>query len=190
MQTYVDHLRRSQTESAFALMKKQRDIWLRFLLPMLLLVAQTADAVTINIAAGAPRISLRVGAAGGTISLVTFTLTATNAGNGVAVNGAPNITIIAEARAVAPNTRTATLTVNSSTAMISGADSIPMTEINWTTNDVALPAGTFSGGPGQSLTSFMNSRRRTTTHTFRYVNTQIYPSGTYNGQVTYTLAMP
>jgi hypothetical protein len=164
-------------------------LWV-LVLTTLPLAPQQVAAVTVNIAAGAPRISLRVGAAGGAISLVTFTLTATTAGNGAAINGAPNIRIIAEARAVAANTRTATLTVNSTTAMTSVPNSIPMTELSWTTNDVALPAGTFSGGPGQSLTSFMNSRRRTTMHTFRYANTQIYPSGTYNGQVTYTLAMP
>lgn len=174
-------------------MKKQRNICMRFLLatlPGLLLVAAAANAVTINIAAGAPRISLRVGANGGVISRVTFTLTATNAGNGVQINGAPNINIVAEARAVAANSRTATLTVNSTANMVSGANSIPMSTVSWTTNDVALPAGTFTGGPGQVLTSFMNSRRRTTGHTFRYANTQIFPSGTYNGQVTYTLAMP
>jgi hypothetical protein len=149
-----------------------------------------AAAVTLVIANGAPQIRLRVGAAGATISLVTFTLTATNAGNGTAINGAPNITIIAEARGPVANARNATLTVNSSAAMISGADSIPMSVITWTTNDAAFPVGTFSGGAGQVLTTFQNSRRRTTAHTFRYANTQIFPSGTYNGQVTYTLSMP
>ncbi len=149
-----------------------------------------ATAVTVVVANGTPQIRLRVGAAGAGISLVTFTLTATNAGNGVAINGAPNITIIAEARGPVANARNATLTVNSTAAMISGADSIPMSVITWTTNDATFPVGTFSGGAGQVLTTFQNSRRRTTAHTFRYANTQIFPAGTYNGQVTYTLSMP
>ena len=149
-----------------------------------------AFAVTVVIANGAPQIRLRVGAAGAAISLVTFTLTATNAGNGTAINGTPNITIIAEARGLVADSRNATLTVNSSAAVISGADTMPMSVISWTTNDAAFPVGTFSSGVGQVLTTFQNSRRRTTAHTFRYANTQIFPSGTYNGQVTYTLAMP
>ena len=127
---------------------------------MFLCVAEMRQvaAVTIVIANGAPQIRLRVGAAGAVISLVTFTLTATNAGNGVAINGAPNITIIAEARGPVANARNATLTVNSSAAMISGADSIPMSVITWTTNDATFPVGTFSGGAGQVLTTFQNDR--------------------------------
>jgi len=174
--------------------RKQRKVRASILVAVGLICSLTemrqAFAVTVVIANGAPQIRLRVGAAGVTISLVTFTLTASNAGNGTAINGTPNITIIAEARGLVADSRNATLTVNSSAAMISGADAIPMSVISWTTNDAAFPVGTFSGGVGQVLTTFQNSRTRTTAHTFRYANTQIFPAGTYNGQVTYTLSMP
>jgi hypothetical protein len=148
------------------------------------------QAVTVVIAAGAPRLILRVGAAGATITRVTFPVTLANVGNGVGINGVPAVTIIADARSTVALPRTATLTVDSSNALISGAQSIPMTAISWNTNDVALPAGTFAGAAGQVLTSFQTSRRRTTRHTFRYANTIVPAAGTYDGRVTYTLTMP
>lgn len=162
----------------------------QFFVASLCCFATFADAVTIVIAAGAPRLRLRVGAAGATVSTVAFNVTAANVGTGVAVNGTPNITIIAEARALAATPRTATLTVNSSVPLASGGNTLPTTAISWTTNDATFPAGSFSAALAQPLTSFNSSRRRTTTHTFRYANVAVVPAGTYVGTVTYSLSMP
>jgi hypothetical protein len=153
-------------------------------------VGAPAMAVTIVIGAGAPRLILRVGATGATISTVTFPVTVANVGNGVPINGTPAITIIAEARAPAATPRTATLTVDSSLPLVSGANTLPMTLVSWTTNDATFPASTFTAGAGQSLTSFNTSRRRTTRHTFRYANNVVPAPGTYTARVTYTLTMP
>ena len=55
-----------------------------------LAVATPASALTIAVANGAPQITLRVGQTGGTISLVTFTVPAASAGNGVPIDGVSN----------------------------------------------------------------------------------------------------
>ena len=75
-------------------------------------------------------------------------------------------------------------------------DSIPITEISWTVsalggdpNPTAIPAGTFSGGT-QFLTNVAQGTLRENCHTFRFANTAIRASGTYNGRVTYTISVP
>lgn len=176
---------------------------------LLALAALPAGAVTVVIANGAAQLQLRIGATGGTISRVTFTVTAANAGNGTPIAGttnaaagsaqgasfpacaANNVRVWARARAPAANTRTATLQVNSSGSLTSGANSIPFTDFDWiTSSGPEIPSGTFSGSPTQALMSFMNSREVGMCMRFRYLNTTLYPAGTYNGQLTYNLNMP
>ncbi|APV48429.1 hypothetical protein BWI17_01240 [Betaproteobacteria bacterium GR16-43] len=170
--------------------------------------AFTASAVTIAVADGAPQISLRIGATGGTISLVTFAVAAATAGNGTPVVGttnaaagsaqgtfaacaANNVRVWARARSTVANSRTATLQVNSSGTMTSGANAIPFTDIDWITSaGPEIPSGSFSGSATQTLMSFMNSREVGMCLQFRFLNNTVYPAGTYNGQMTFNLNMP
>ena len=75
-------------------------------------------------------------------------------------------------------------------------DTIPISQISWTVsalggdpNPTAIPAGTFAGGT-QFLTNVAQGTLRENCHTFSYANTAFRPSGTYTGQVTYTLSTP
>ena len=91
----------------------------------------------------------------------------------------------------------ATLQVTSPANLTNGTgDTIPFTEISWTTsalggdaNPNAIPAGTFSGGT-QFLTNVAQGTLRENCHTFSFANTAMRPSGTYDGRVTYTLFVP
>ncbi len=167
-----------------------------------LLVVMTAEAATIVVGNAPTRVRLRVGATGGAIDVVTFSVPAGSVGNGTPVAGtvtasgvcaANNVLIDAEARATPADSRTATLSADSSMPLSSGADTIPFTEIEWTASGYApitIPSGAFSGAAGQVLTSFQNSRRARQCHAFSFRNTQIFGAGTYIGRVTYTLTMP
>ncbi len=91
----------------------------------------------------------------------------------------------------------ATLQVTSPANLTNGAgDTIPFTEISWTTsalggdaNPNAIPAGTFTGGT-QFLTNVAQGTLRENCHTFSFANTAMRASGTYDGRVTYTLFTP
>jgi hypothetical protein len=172
--------------------------------------AWPADALTVVIADNAPEIALRVGAPGGAISLVTFNVAAATAGTGAVVSGttnaaagsaqapnfggacaANNVRIWARARSTAGFTRTATLTVNSSGGISSGANTIPFTDFSWVSSGgTEIPSGSFTGSPTQPLLSFQTSREVSVCKLFQFANATIYPAGTYNGQITYTLQMP
>jgi hypothetical protein len=173
------------------------------------LVALPAGAVTVVVATGTQQLQLRIGATGGTISTVTFTVPAASAGNGTPVLGttnaaagsaqgasfpacaANNVRVWARARAPVANSRTATLQVNSSGNITSGANAIPFTDFDWiTSSGPEIPSGGFSGSATQTLMSFQNSREVGMCLQFRFLNTTVYPAGTYNGQLTFNLNMP
>jgi hypothetical protein len=169
-----------------------------------------ASALTVTVGDAAPEISLRVGQAGGGVSRVTFAVTAAVAGTGTPVLGTttanagrrqnPNfgtdcpaneVRIWARARSTAANPRTATLTVNGSGSLTSGPNAIPFTNFDWVTSGGAeIPSGTFTGSPSQALLTFGTSREVSVCQRFRFLNTVVYPAGTYNGQLTYSLQMP
>jgi len=155
-----------------------------------LLFATAAEAITIVLPdAPRPRIRIQVGGPGGGIDVVTFTVPATNVGDGTPVTNPTPIEVRVEFRAAPANSRTAVLTANSSTPLSNGVDTIPFTTISWTSSDPDIPSGTFNGGV-QTLMSFLNSRRVTSFHTFTYANDVVVAAGTYTGRVTYTLTAP
>jgi len=176
----------------------------------LIAAAPPSHALTFNIANGGAQIYLRIGQTGGTVSIVTFPVTAANAGTGIVAGTAPAaagafspqtgnfpacganfVRIVARARAPVANTRTATLSVTSTGSLSAGANTIPFTKFSWISDDVAdLPGGAFLGVANQALVSFQNSREVGACHRFQFLNDTVYAPGTYNGTVTYNLAMP
>jgi hypothetical protein len=92
----------------------------------------------------------------------------------------------------------ATLTVTSPVNLISASSqTIPFSSISWTTgisrspDTVKLPAGTFVGGTTQTLSSVTRNTWFEDCYTFSYDNSDsTLLSGTYTGQVTYTLTAP
>jgi hypothetical protein len=175
-----------------------------------LLATSEAHALTVAVGNGAAEIALRVGAPGGTISTVTFAVAAATAGTGTPVVGttnaaagsaqAPNfgtacgantVRIWARARSAVGNSRTATLTVNGSGTLVSGANSIPITDFDWVTSGgTEIASGAFTGSASQTLLTFQNSREVSVCLQHRFLNSTVYPSGTYTGQILYTLQMP
>lgn len=89
------------------------------------------------------------------------------------------------------------LTVTAPTSLVNAnGNTIPFSQISWTssgngdgTATQPFPSGTFAGGT-QILGNFPKNTWRESCHTFSYGNDAIVPAGTYNGRVTYTLAVP
>lgn len=89
---------------------------------------------------------------------------------------------------------TATVQVSAPINLVSGSDTIPFSQISWTStangNATAdIPAGAFAGGT-QFLVSIPSNRWLENCHVFSYANTVVVPAGTYTGRVVYTMTAP
>lgn len=89
---------------------------------------------------------------------------------------------------------TAVLTVSTPATLTSGTNTIPFSEISWTstangnaTADIA--AGTFNGG-SITLANIAAGTWVEDCHTFTYANTAVRAAGTYTGRATYSLSLP
>jgi len=167
-----------------------------FFITLLILIFQpVAHAEIVFNSFGAPaEVRIRVGAQTG-VTTVTHNVPATNVGDGTPVAGTPN-SILIEASARRTGFFSALFTnfivsVDSSTPLSNGTDTIPFTSISWTAQDGDIPSGNFTGSPAQVILpptrAFWLVRDW---HTFFYNNTQIVPYGTYTGRVTYTVSVP
>ncbi len=141
-------------------------------------------------------VRIRVGAQTG-VTTVTHNVPATQIGDGTPIEGAPTSVIIeASARRASWGDRNLRfiISVDSSTPLSNGTNTISFTNISWTAEDGGnrgIPSGNFNGSPAQVLLVPTRARYLVTDyHTFYYNNTQIVPSGTYTGSVTYTVSMP
>jgi hypothetical protein len=167
-----------------------------FIITLIIFIFQPlAHAVIIFEGWGAPdEVRIRVGAAAG-ITTVTHDVPATNVGDGTPVSGTPN-SILIEASARRAGFFAALFTnfivsVDSSTPLSNGTDTISFTSISWTAQDEDIPSGNFTGSPAQVILSPTRALWRVSDrHTFYYNNTQIVPYGTYAGRVTYTVSVP
>lgn len=88
----------------------------------------------------------------------------------------------------------ATLQVTTPANLTSGADSIPFSQISWTssangnaTADIA--AGTFTGGT-LLLAEIRRNRAVENCFTYTYANTLVAPAGTFTGRAVFTLMVP
>ena len=139
-------------------------------------------------------VRIRVGAQTG-VTTVTFNVPATQFGDGTPIEGAPASVIIEASarRASRPHLRFI-ISVDSSTPLSNGTSTISFTNISWTAEDGGnrgIPSGNFDGSPAQVVRRPTRTRWLITDyHTFYYNNTQIVPSGTYTGSVTYTVSIP
>ena len=89
---------------------------------------------------------------------------------------------------------TATLQVTTPANLTSGTDTIPFTQIRWTSSangntSADLPAGTFNGG-----TLFLANIGRNSfvenCYAYSYANSAVPPAGTYSGRAVFTLVSP
>ena len=89
---------------------------------------------------------------------------------------------------------TAALSVSTPPSLNSGTDSIPFTQISWTStangNTTAdIPAGTFNGGT-VNLANFGRNTFVENCFTYFYANSVMAPAGTFTGRATFTLTTP
>jgi hypothetical protein len=91
-------------------------------------------------------------------------------------------------------TGTGVLSVTSPANLTSGTNTIPFSQISWTSTangnaGADIPAGTFNGGT-LALRNIAAGTWVENCHTFSYANTAVVAAGTYTGRVTYTLVLP
>jgi hypothetical protein len=139
------------------------------------------------------QVFIQVGSPGGTIDVVTFDVPGAIAGTGTPITGLPSLGVILRARRTnnpQAGPMTATLSADSSQPLANGPHEIPFSEFGWQSSDEDIPSGTFDGSVSQVLLQFEASREITVTQTFTYQNSLLLEPGTYQGRVTYTLALP
>lgn len=85
----------------------------------------------------------------------------------------------------------ATLTVAATTDLVSGSDSIPISNVSWTASGAPFIAGALNLTTPQSAATFGNgSGLFTGTYNFALANSWNYNTGSYTATVTYTLTAP
>ena len=162
----------------------------------IMLWSTTTDAVIFNLKNKAkPRISIQVGDKGKKITEVTFTVPANQIGNSTPITASGSVEIHIEIIASAANRLTGFLTVDSLSYPLKNTDpgstsTIRFSEISWTAQDGNIPSGSFQDEINQGIASFQSSQGYQDFHTFSYANTMLIESGTYEGHVIYTWAVP
>ncbi len=129
------------------------------------------------------------------VDRVDFTVTAANVGSGTAVAGAlgAGLGYPVPVR-VLGNGGNVTLTANGVTGgLTNGAQTVPWTQITGTSSNAGLPnpaIGNGVAGAASVLAAAAGVVNQSATWSFNYANTNPVAAGTYNGQVTYTAALP
>ena len=185
---------------------------------LLCCAAFSAEAWVLTVTPGARTVYLGVGnsttnAANATINLVSVTVPSSVVGTGAAQAMTSNSTQATSpfdgfTVCVPPNqvyiggyfrepsttANVASLQVNTPATLTSGADTLPFTQISWTSTALGnptadIPAGTFNGAT-LFLRNFASNTFVENCHTFSYANTNVVAAGVYNGRATYTLTSP
>lgn len=184
------------------------------------LCATPASAWILTLTAGPKQLFLQVGvgtaAANNTVvNTVSVTVPAASVGNGTAQvmtsNSTQSISFFDNYAVCNPpgqvyvggsyrqpnataGAASATLQVTTPANLTSGADTIPFSQISWTStangNTTAhIPAGAFNGGT-LLLANFGRNTFVENCFTYRYANSAIVPAGTYAGRAVFTLVVP
>ena len=197
-----------------------------FAAAMALLAANAANAWVLNITPGARTVYLAVGnsttnADNTLVNRVTLDLPANQIGTGAAqvvnsttggnkstqaVSPYDNYTVCAPAngqvyvggffRLPAASTVTAVLQVTTPAGLTSGTNTIPFSQISWTSTSIGnsgaadIPTGSFVSGGTRFLRNFAANTYVENCHTFVYANSTPVAAGTYDGRATYTLTAP
>lgn len=178
----------------------------------------SADAWVLTVPAGARRIYLAVGnsttdAANATINLVSVSVPANVVGTGAVQAMTSNSTqanspfdgynvcvppnqvyIGGYLREPSTTANVARLQVTTPANLTSGVDTLPFTQISWTSTALGNPAADIPAGAFNGATLFLRNITSNTyvenCHTFSYANTNLVAAGIYNGRATYTLTTP
>jgi hypothetical protein len=185
----------------------------------LMVAALPAQAWVLTITAGPRAVYLAVGNAttnanNATVNLVTVNVPTTALGNNVAQPMSSNSTqanspydaytvcqpalgqvyIGGYLRQPTGSVGNAVLQVSTPANLVSGADTIPFSQISWTSTALGnatadIPAGSFTGA-AQFLRNIATNTYVENCHTFNYANAAVRAAGTYTGRATYTLIAP
>jgi hypothetical protein len=153
---------------------------------------QLVEASHITINGPPPQLHLAVGSLGTTVDTVAFNVPSGSEGSGVPIAGDQPIVIEVATRRGGGSGGGPTnvlLTVNSSAPLTSGPNTIPLTEISWTSANGIISSGNFNGTSNQLLLGFFapnGTTRREDTLSFFYANSTVPVAGTYSGTVIYT----
>jgi hypothetical protein len=175
----------------------------------------SANAWVLNVTPGPRTIGLTVGnnVVGATPNIVSVTVPAAALGTGAAqamtsdstqanspfdnfaVCVPPNqVYVGGYLRELTTGANSATLSVSTPATLSNGTETIPFTQISWTSTALGnaaadIPAGTFTGG-NIVLRNIASNTWVENCHTFSYANTNVVAAGTYTGRATYTLVAP
>jgi hypothetical protein len=194
--------------------------WVRALVGAALLTCGlNVHAWVLNITAGTRVVYLAVGDAttnanNATVNLVTVNVPAASVGNSVVQPMTSNSTqatspldnyvvcqptlgqvyIGGYLRQPTGSVVNAVLQVTTPANLTSGADSIPFSQISWTSTAlgnaaVDIPAGSFTGAT-QFLRNIAANTYVENCYTFSYANAALRAAGTYTGRATYTMVAP
>jgi len=86
--------------------------------------------------------------------------------------------------------RTVTLTVLARGDLVSGSNTIPISNVRWTATGSGFRAGTLSKTAPQTAGSWWGSGSRSGTFSFFLANSWSYATGNYSQTITYTLTAP
>ncbi|MEW5983526.1 MAG: hypothetical protein AB1806_14325 [Acidobacteriota bacterium] len=103
-----------------------------------------------------------------------------------ATEGAVTIT----AKGKTSNGSSITLTLLAAADLVSGTDTIAISNVTWTASGTGFVAGTMSKTAAQSVGSWTDSGNRSGTVTFALANSWSYKTGSYSAAATYTLTSP
>lgn len=190
-------------------------IWMAILLCC---TAFNSEAWVLTITPGARTVYLGIGnsttnAANATINLVSVSVPANVVGTGAAQamtsNSAqanspydgytvcvpPNqVYVGGYFREPSTTANVAALQVNTPANLTNGADTLPFTQISWTSTALGNPAADIPAGAFNGATVFLRNITSNTyvenCHTFSYANTNLVAAGVYNGRATYTMTSP
>lgn len=134
---------------------------------------------------------LQVGTVGATVDVVSCTLANIPGTGAVKMTSSGGDPVPVRVAALVPAAATIRLLADSSAALSNGASKIPFDQISWVAGGTGgFSSGTFDTNSGQVLNTFTGSGDRTGNYVFSYANKNFYDTGTYTGQVTYTLSSP
>ncbi len=105
----------------------------------------------------------------------------------VPATGGP-LTITAKARTTLGST--VVLSVVAGSDLLSGLDSIPVSQVQWTAAGTGFASGTMSASTSQTVGTWISSGSWSGTQTYALVNSWSYAAGTYTTTLTYTLTAP
>jgi len=144
---------------------------------------------------GAPaEVRIKVGTDSG-VTTVRHAVPTSMSGDGTPISGTPaGVLIEVSARRASAremNQSYYILSVDSSNPLSNGVDTIPFTDISWTSQDGDIPDGRFDGTSSQIILAPTRARWQVSDwHTFTYDNVRALPGGVYSGTVTYTVSIP